>query len=92
MLSGISHHSVMCKASVSGSFDMPMNQQDYSDLQLRERPRRSNRVLARVRRRQLATALTGQYDESMRYAQLASRVRRYVGECVGEYAPCRVRV
>ena len=45
---------------------------------------RGDRVLARVRRRQLELALVGRYEESARYARRARRVRRYIGEC----APC----
>ena len=63
---------------LSGRLDMTQNHRRF---QLQER---TGRVLARVRRRQLDTALTGQYQVSARYARLASRVKRFVGEC----APC----
>jgi len=49
-----------------------------------ERIRRGDRVLARVRQRQLELALAGQVADSARYARMACRIRRYLGEC----SPC----
>ena len=49
-----------------------------------ESDRRLERVLARVRRRQLDTALEGHFRESAHYAQLAQRIRRSFGQAVSQ--------
>ena len=47
---------------------------------------RAARLLAKVRRRQLDLAVTGNVVDSARYAHLAQRVRRQISQCMCQSA------